>query len=167
VTEGAIEKQRREAGADPTRFATRLAWALLVLSFALTVMSLWFLVLNLSHPVVHVYDFWVESTLAAIAFSTVGAVISPRLPPDNPIGWLFCVGGLLFTLTHFSGQYAIYTLLAEPGSLLPAGEAAAWLSSWFWVLQLGLIVFVVLLFPDGRLPGRAGDGLRGSSCSRC
>jgi hypothetical protein len=90
-----------------------------------------------------------------MGFSAVGAVISPRLPPDNPIGWLFCLGGLLFALTHFTGQYAIYTLLAEPGSLLPAGEAAAWLSSWFWVLQLGLIVFVVLLFPDGRLPGRA------------
>jgi hypothetical protein len=138
-----------------TRVATRLAWALLVLSFALTVMSLWLLVLNLSHPDVHVYDYWVESTLAAMGFSAVGAVISPRLPPDNPIGWLFCVGGFLFALTHFTGQYAIYTLLAEPGSLLPAGEAAAWLSSWVWVLQLGLIVFVVLLFPDGRLPGRA------------
>ena len=147
--------QGREAGGLSTRFATRLAWALLVLSFALTVMSLWLLVLNLSHPDVHVYDFWVESTLAVMGFSTVGAVISARLPPDNPIGWLFCVGGLLFALTHFTGQYAIYTLLAEPGSLLPAGEAAAWLSSWIWVLQLGLIVFVVLLFPDGRLPGRA------------
>ena len=154
MTEGAKEKQGREAGGISTRFATRLAWALLVLSFALTVMSLWLLVLNLSHPDVHVYDFWVESTLAAMGFSAVGAVISPRLPPDNPIGWLFCVGGLLFALTHFTGQYAIYTLLAEPGSLLPAGEAAAWLSSWVWVLQLGVIVFVVLLFPDGRLPGR-------------
>lgn len=127
----------------------------MVLSFALTVMSLWLLVLNLSHPAVHIYDFWVESTLAVMCFSVVGAVISPRLPPDNPIGWLFCGGGLLFALTHFTGQYAIYTLLAEPGSPLPAGKAAAWLSTWIWVLQLGLIVFVVLLFPDGRLPGRA------------
>lgn len=60
-----------------------------------------------------------------------------------------------FAVTHFAAQYAIYTLLAEPGSLLPVGEAAAWLSSWFWVLQLGSLVLVVLLFPDGRLPGRA------------
>jgi hypothetical protein len=57
VTEGAKEMQGTEAGGISTRFATRLARALLVLSFALTVMSLWLLVLNLSHPDVHVYDF--------------------------------------------------------------------------------------------------------------
>src|SRR5215204_3005091 len=137
-----------------TRIAGRLAWALLVLSLALTVLSLWLLVLNLSYPGVHIYYYWVES-LAAMGFSIVGAVIASRIPPDNPIGWLFCTVGLLFAVTHFTAEYAIYTLLAAPGSLLPAGEAAAWLSSWPWVLQLGSVVLVVLLFPDGRLPGRA------------
>jgi hypothetical protein len=137
------------------RAAAWLAWALLVLSFALTVLSLWLLVLNLSYPGVHIYDFWVESPLAAMGFSTVGVVIASRIPPDNPIGWLFCIVGLLFAVTHFSAEYAIYTLLAAPGPLLPAGEAAAWLESWLWVLQLGSIVFVVLLFPDGRLPSRS------------
>jgi CheY-like chemotaxis protein len=53
--------------------------------------------------------------------STVGAVIASRTPPDNPIGWLFCVVGLLFAATHFSAEYAIYTLLAAPDSLLPRG----------------------------------------------
>ncbi len=137
------------------RIAARLAWALLVLSFALTVLSLWLLVLNLSNPGVHIYDYWVETTLAAMGFSTVGAVIAPRIPPDNPIGWLFCIEGLLAAVTHFTAEYAIYTLLAAPGSLLPAGEAAAWLNSWLWVPQLASIVFVVLLFPDGRLPSRS------------
>lgn len=89
-----------------------------------------------------------------MGFSTVGAVIASRIPPDNPIGWLFCIVGLLFAVTHFSAEYAIYTLLAAPGSLLPAGEAAAWFNTWLWVPQLGSIVFVVLLFPDGRLPSR-------------
>ena len=136
------------------RAAARLAWALWVLSFALTVLSLWLLVLNLSYPGVHIFAHWVDSTLFAIGFSTVGAVIAPRTPPHNPIGWLFCVVGLLFAVTHFSAEYAIYALLAAPGSLLPAGEAAAWLSSCLWVPQLGSVVFVVLLFPDGRLPSR-------------
>ncbi|CAN5706801.1 hypothetical protein BH20ACT12_BH20ACT12_07910 [soil metagenome] len=49
------------------RAAARLSWALWVLSVALTVLSLWLLVLNLSYPSVHIYDFWVESTLAAMA----------------------------------------------------------------------------------------------------
>jgi hypothetical protein len=136
------------------RAAARLAWTLWVLSFALTVFSLWLLVLNLSYPGVHIFAHWVDSTLFAIGFSTVGAVIAPRTPPHNPIGWLFCVVGLLFAVTHFSAEYAIYALLAAPGSLLPAGEAAAWLSSWLWVPQLGSVVLVVLLFPDGQLPSR-------------
>jgi hypothetical protein len=137
-----------------TSTVARLAGVLLVLSFALTASSLWLLVQNLSYPGVHIYDYWVESPLAAMGFSTVGAVIASRIPPDNPIGWLFCMVGLLFAVTHFTAEYAIYTLLAAPGSLLPAGEAAAWLTSWSWVLQLGSTVFVVLLFPDGRLPSR-------------
>lgn len=138
-----------------TRTAARLAWALLVLSFALTVLSLWFLVLNLLYPGVYIYDYWGESTLAAMGFSTVGAVIASRTPPNNPIGWLLCIVGFLFAVTHFTAEYAIYTLLAAPGSLLTAGEAAAWITSWLWVLQIGSIVFVVLLFPDGRLPSRS------------
>jgi len=53
---------------------------------------------------------------------------------------------------HFCGEYAIYTLLAAPGSL-PAGEAAAWIRYWIWVPYLGLGVFLFLLVPNGKLPG--------------
>jgi hypothetical protein len=134
------------------RTATRMAWSLCVLSLALTALSLLLLARSISHPGVHVFDHWLDSTLAAIVFSTVGAVIAPRTPPHNPIGWLFCAVGLLFAVTHFSAEYAIYTLLAAPGSPLPGGEAAAWLTSWLWIPQLGSVVFVVLLFPDSRLP---------------
>jgi hypothetical protein len=137
------------------RVAARLAWSLWAVSMVLAALSLWLLVLNLSYPGVYIYDYWVESPLAAMGFSTVGVVIASRIPPDNPIGWLFCMVGILFAVTHFSAEYAIYTLLAEPGSLLPAGEAAAWISSWLWVAQLGSFAFVVLLFPDGRLPSRS------------
>jgi hypothetical protein len=83
----------------------------------------------------------------------VGAVIASRSSPKNPIGWLFCAIGLSFGVDHFSAEYAIYTLLAQPGALI-GGEAAAWILSWAWILAVGLIVFLVLLFPDGRLPSR-------------
>jgi PAS domain S-box-containing protein len=55
----------------------------------------------------------------------------------------------------FVSEYAIVTLLAEPRSvpaILPGGEVLAWISSWLWVLHIGLFVFLALLFPDGRLP---------------
>jgi hypothetical protein len=128
-----------------------LAWSLWALSLALTALSLLLLILNLSHPDVPVYSFWAENVLFSIGYSTVGAVIVPRMSQENLIGWLFCAIGLLWAVIHLIGEYAIYTLLAEPGSL-PAGEIASWVYTWPWVLGLGLIVFLSLLFPNGRLP---------------
>src|SRR5215217_7980814 len=74
-----------------------------------------------------------------------------RRQPESPIGWLFCAIGLIFGVSHFSAEYAAYVLLARSRSL-PADEAFAWLTSWVWVFGLGLIVFLDLLFPNGRLP---------------
>jgi hypothetical protein len=150
MEEGARQQDRRVGGMDH-RTAALLAWSLWALSLALTALSLLLLVLNLSHPDVAVYSFWAENVLLSIGFSTVGAVIVPRMPPENRIGWLFCAIGLIWAVLHFSAEYAIYTLLAAPGSL-PAGEVAGWIYTWPWVLALGLIVFLGLLFPDGRLP---------------
>jgi hypothetical protein len=123
-------------------------WAI---SLALAALSLFLLVLNSHYPDVPIYPYWAENLLFAVGFSTVGAVIASRSSSKNPIGWLFCAIGLSFGVIHFSAQYAIYTLLAQPGTLV-GGEAAAWIVSWAWVLAVGLIVFLALLFPDGRLP---------------
>jgi hypothetical protein len=123
-------------------------WAL---SMALTALSLLLLVLNLSHPEVPAYAFWAENVLFSVGYSTVGAIIVPRMQAENPIGWLFCAIGLLWAVIHLIGEYATYTLLAAPGSL-PAGEAASWVYSWLWVPSLGLVVFLSLLFPNGQLP---------------
>jgi hypothetical protein len=50
-----------------------------------------------------------------------------------------------------TGAYAVYALLVAPNGL-PGGLAAAWLSSSSNSLGLGLLPFMLLLFPDGRLP---------------
>jgi hypothetical protein len=129
-----------------------MAWSLWVLSVGLTALSLLLLVLNLSHPDVHVYDYWLENTLSAVLFSTVGAIVASRRG-ENSVGWLFCLLGLAFSIGHFSSQYAIYAQLAQPG-LLPAGQALAWISSWILPPIIGIQVFSFLLFPTGRLPSR-------------
>jgi hypothetical protein len=133
------------------RTAARLAWAGWVLSIALTALALLLLVLNLSHPNTHIYDSWLDSTLNAVFFSTVGAIVASRRS-ENPVGWLLCLYALAQSISHFSAQYAIYALLARPASL-PAGEAMAWVSSWLLPFIIGFSVFWILLFPTGRLPG--------------
>jgi hypothetical protein len=123
------------------------------LSLALTALSLFLLVLNLSHPDVPIHPYWGINTLLAVGFSPVGAVIVLRSSPKNPTGWLFCAIGLSFGVIHFCAQYARYALLAAPEAL-PAGDVAAGILSLVWVPAAGLNVFLLLLFPDGRLPSR-------------
>jgi hypothetical protein len=132
-----------------TRAATWLAWSICAISLVLAALSLLLLVLNVSHSGDNEFDYWIETTTVAVVFSIVGAVVASRRP-EHPVGWLFCALGFLAGVDHFCGEYAIYALLTEPGSL-PGGEAAAWIRSWVWVTAGALAVFLVLLFPTGRL----------------
>src|ERR687889_49750 len=150
MMEGAREQEREKDDGLSTRAASWLAWTMWALSMVLTVLSLWLLVLGLSRPNVPVYPYWAEGTLLAVGYSTVGAVVASRRP-GNPVGWVLCSIGLSWGAYHFSSEYVTYALLAASGSL-PAAEAAAWIASWLWVPGLGLIVFLALLFPSGRLP---------------
>jgi hypothetical protein len=133
------------------RTAAWLAWAVWVLTIALTALALLLLALNLSHPNVHIYDYWFDNTTIVITV-TVGAIVASRRP-ENPVGWLLCITGLVVGISHFGAQYAIYALLAQPDSL-PAGEAFAWIETWILPIMIGLGVFTYLLFPTGRLPSR-------------
>jgi hypothetical protein len=135
-----------------TRTATRLAWSLWGLALILTVLALLLLALNLSHPHTHTFDDWLGSTLNAVFYSSVGAIVASRRP-ENPVGWLLCLWALSESISHFSAQYAIYALLAQPGSF-PAGEAFAWVSSWLVFIVIGFSVLFILLFPTGRPPSR-------------
>ena len=133
------------------RTASWLAWSACALSLALTALSLLLLSLTLLHSDTPVYYYWLETSMVALGYSTVGAIVASRLP-DSPIGWLFCAIGLSFGVVHFSAEYAAYALLLAPSRSLPGNAAFAWLNSWVWVGGLGLVVFLDLLFPNGRLP---------------
>ena len=151
MTDVAREQGRGIGGiSHPT--AVWLAWALCVLSLALTALSLLLFILNLSYPNTHLYEPWLDNTLAAVFYPTVGAIVASRRP-ENPVGWLLCLYGLVTSIGYFFAEYAIYALLAQPDSL-PAGEAIAWILSWVLPILNGLMVFYILLFPTGRLPSR-------------
>jgi hypothetical protein len=151
VTEGAIEQSRGVGEATSRRLGPWLAWALCALSLALTALDFLLIAMNVSLNT-PVYVFWPELTSLAVGYSVIGAIIGSRLP-NHPIGWICCAIGLIAAVDHFAGEYAVYALLAQPHTL-PGGKAMLWLQGWFWMLFIGLIVFLLLLFPTGRLPSR-------------
>ena len=91
--------------------------------------------------------------LGLLAFPLVGALIASK-HPTNRLGWLFCVNGLVMSLSNFSSAYETHGLLMNPGSL----PGAAWfglVGDTLWVPFITLTtVFLFLLFPEGRLVGR-------------
>ena len=134
------------------RTAHWLAWSLGIICGALLAASLLLFVLNRSHPTVDVWGPWIQETVAPVTFPALGLLILSRRP-QHPIGWLFCGAGLAGGLDHFFGEYAIYALQARPDSLL-GGEVSAWIVSWMWVPFNALLVYVALLYPDGRPPSK-------------
>ena len=119
------------------------------LSLALTAVSYIVIALNLSLDA-PIYYYWLEPTTIAIGYSVIGAIIASRLP-EHPIGWMCCAIGLSGAIEHFSSEYAIYALVAHQEA--PAGgNVTLWLSNWIWIVMFGLIVYLILLFPNGRLP---------------
>ena len=135
-----------------TRAAAWLAWSLGILCVALLAFTLLLFAFNRSHPDVDVYGPWVQETVVAVTFPAPGLLILARRP-QHPIGWLFCGAGLVAGLDHFCGEYAIYAQQVQANSL-PGGEISAWIVSWLWVPFNALLVYVALLFPDGRPPSK-------------
>ncbi len=73
--------------------------------------------------------------------------------PSNPIGWICLADGLLWMLLGLFDYYSVYGL-ARPGSV-PFPATVAGLSLWLWVPTVGLLaIYLVLLFPNGKLPSR-------------
>lgn len=147
----------QEAG-TPLR-ASWLAWSLWLVCTALAAVSLSFALLNGRTPVeIVVNETIVTIATLAVTFSVVGALIAARRP-ENPIGWIFCVAALCQGLIIFAEEYATYALVVRPGAL-PLGAELSWLKEWIWAPGLGLIVvFLPLLFPDGRPPSRRWRGV--------
>jgi hypothetical protein len=89
---------------------------------------------------------------ASLAFATVGAVVATRVP-ENPIGWIFCLTGLMLAVAVCGAEYADQMLFIASDAL-PGGRTAAWLQEVAFVPTFGLLGLALLLFPNGRLPSR-------------
>jgi signal transduction histidine kinase len=123
-------------------------WAAIVAGAALVVEALWLGTLNGTFSG---DPFTLLIVLSVVTYMITGAILAIRVP-HNPIGWLFLLIALGLLLGGGTSEYAMYTLATKPGAL-PAGDWAAWINNWTFVIA-GLIPIVLILFPTGRPPSR-------------
>jgi hypothetical protein len=126
----------------------RLAWGLWLLVVLVEGLVIGFLLANdglTTRELLAALATWVPF----LAFATVGAVIMARRP-GNRIGWLCWAIGFGITVSIW-GSKQVWAVLADQGrssawAVLPQLGTIAWLGT-----LLGLLPFLVLLFPTGRL----------------
>ncbi len=140
-----------------SRALTATAWAAFALCVALWAVALVFGWLSRSLAAATSWSGggFLPIALFVIALSTfpvTGLLISTRRP-GNRIGWLLLAIGLGWGVAN-STSYSDYALRLHHPSL-PGAVTLAAVGSSVWIVPIGLTgTFLILLFPDGRLPGR-------------
>jgi MFS family permease len=154
VTEGTREKQGREIGGINYRTASWLAravWVLTVVELPLSAALLLFI--PASSGITDLPEALAAVVFAALilALSTVGVLIATR-QPHNLVGWIMLVAGFALGATVLTGTYVDLSV-AQPRGRLPGKEWVAWFAQWIWVAGFApALTFLLLLFPNGRLP---------------
>jgi hypothetical protein len=129
----------------PRRPPAWLPWLLCAVSLAMMIIAGWLRWLLRDRGLAEDADL-LEGVVGALGFAgvpVVGALIAARLPA-NPEGWLWCGTGLAYAVSDICGP--LVRTLGGPPWVIWVGE------TWGFVVLLGLLVFVFLLFPTGRLP---------------
>ncbi len=141
-----------------TRAVAWLAWSLAALTMAMFLASaaLYIIALSAQSPSDWITVGTVSELLGFVpflAFPIVGALIASRRP-HNPIGWICLADGLLWSLLGITDYYSRYGV-AQPGSVPSPVAITAALGQWLWLPPVGLLgIYMILLFPDGKLPSR-------------
>jgi signal transduction histidine kinase len=80
----------------------------------------------------------------------IGLLIAVRRR-GHPIGFLLLANGVLIASGGLAESYAQYAVLEQPGAL-PGGEWAVLWAQSNWPLLYGVLLAIIVVFPDGRLP---------------
>jgi hypothetical protein len=129
-----------------------VGWVLAALAVLLLVPTLILLGLNVGHIDAGRVFAVAVLAVAAVGYTGAGRLITSRLP-GNAIGWLLGLVGLSVATATFTEQYALYGLATARGSV-PLVRAAGALAGGAGSLTIALLLPLILLFPDGRLPSR-------------
>ncbi len=137
------------------RVLRRLSWLVPVLVAAVYAVSV---PVSLAEPEPSSSGSWEGGLLSDLMFGAViltfpsTGLLILRRQPRNTIGWLLQGIGAAWGVTGAVETYAAYGLAVRPGSL-PGAELTAALGAGGWAPGIGIMgTFLLLLYPDGRLP---------------
>jgi signal transduction histidine kinase len=134
-----------------SRLGPRLAWSATGLVYGFVALAIVLAISNgpaFRDP--QLVGSFAQAVVPTMAIGLVGGLIASRLP-RNRIGWILLAGAVVTGFTAVLFQYLVHTLLVARGSL-PGIEWVAWVDSVFSGLTYpGIVVLIMLFFPDGRL----------------
>jgi hypothetical protein len=152
----AARQEGRGIGRMSSRNAARLAWALSAASLSLTLLTLLMSFVGWATSLPTLWYSWSSNAVEAVGYvgaPILGGLVASRLP-GNPYGWLWLGFGSSVAILTFGGTYAAFALTTR-SDLLPAplltravGETVGFVGA------VTTLPFLLLLFPDGRLPSR-------------
>ena len=140
------------------RTAVGLAWSLAGLSMAMFIGSVVLFVLTRVEQspgdrTTFDYISGLFLYVPFLAFPVVGALVASRRP-GNAIGWICLVSGLLWLSPALGGAFVAYER-ATTDTLTASAKFLDALITATWPWSVGLPgIYLILLFPDGRLPSR-------------
>ena len=138
-------------GEPAPRVWVRAAWTACGLAWLLGLATIGLAVAGRVPPYRFVAEYMALGPLFGMPAALLGArIIEQRA---NRLGWILLAMGLAQTVAQASNAYAALSVDHHGGSL-PGTGLATWVYSFAWMPVVALGPFLLLLFPDGRLPGR-------------
>jgi signal transduction histidine kinase len=126
----------------------RWPWVIWVLTIVLIVVTFRFAAINDSFS--EDPFFLSVAIVMIVGYVTIGTVIVTRTD-RNPIGWLLIMIGIGFLLGGLTDEYLRYALPRGMADR-PIVVFAGWLTNWVFTFVVFPIPWILLLFPDGKLP---------------
>src|SRR5215216_1888953 len=151
MTEGARE-QRRRSGRGGRRTAVWLAWSLygVLISLAIIISEVDLLSRGGSADMLYLAGEALISLAAPAIFAVVAALIVSR-QPRNTIGWVLMVPVGFFVVSAPLEIYIEHVAQETPAPTVPL-LLVVWFNNWNWLLLIFPLLYIPLLFPNGRPP---------------
>lgn len=87
--------------------------------------------------------------IITVGYAVMGGLVASKRP-GHAVGWIFLVTAVLYSFTALFAAYAWGNVAASEFH-----DLLTWFGLWLWLPAVMLpLIFVLLLFPDGRLPSR-------------